>query len=152
MDPGELISSLGMYAATFVIAVVGAILPIISIEVFLIGLVMLVGPADAIPIVALAAIGQTLGKLPIYFGTRGLTQLSTRSPAQARRIARVRTWFARFRPTKLLAVSALVGLPPFSLAATAAGVLAIPPRTFCVVVGGCRALRFAAIFAVAHLW
>lgn len=151
MDPGEL-GSLGPYAATFVIAVVGAILPIVSIEVFLIGLVMLVGPADAIPIVALAAIGQTLGKLPIYFGARGLTKLSARSPTQARRIERVRAWFARFHPTRLLAVSALVGLPPFSLAATAAGVLAIPPRTFCVVVGVCRALRFAAIFAVARMW
>jgi membrane protein YqaA with SNARE-associated domain len=157
MDPGELTSSLGIYLATFVIAVVGSVVPIISIEVFLIGLVMIVGPADAVPIVALAAIGQTLGKLPIYFGTRGLTGLLARQPAtgnragQRRRIERVRRWFARFHPVKLLAASALVGIPPFSLAATAAGVLAIPPRTFCAVVAIGRALRFAAIFAVARL-
>jgi membrane protein YqaA with SNARE-associated domain len=149
MDSGELVSSLGVYGATFVIALIGSIVPIISIEVFLIGLVLVVGPVDAVPVIVLAATGQLLGKLPIYGAARGLTGLSARSPAQARRIERIRAWFSRFHPKVMLAASALVGLPPFSLAATAAGVLAIPLRTFCVVVVVCRGLRFAAILLLA---
>lgn len=143
MDPGGLIGSIGVYAATFVIAVVGSLLPIVSIEVFLIGLVHVVGPVDALPVVVLAALGQLLGKLPVYYGARGLASL------QARRVARLRTWFSRLHPAAMLAASALLGLPPFSLAATAAGVLAIPVRVFCAVIAVCRGLRFAIILAVA---
>ncbi len=152
MDPGELIGSLGLYAATLVIAVVGAVLPIISIEVFLFGVAVMVGPADAVPLVVLAAIGQVLGKLPIYGAARGLTGLTAKSPKQARRIERIRAWFARYRPTTVLAASALLGIPPFSLAATAAGILGISTRRFCGVVAVARALRFAAIFALARSW
>ncbi|MGE0550533.1 MAG: VTT domain-containing protein [Kofleriaceae bacterium] len=134
------------------IAVVGSVIPIISIEVFLIGLAVLATGTSVAPIIILAAAGQVIGKLPIYSAARGLTVLSTRSPTQSQRIARIRRWFSRFRPTLVLAASALLGLPPFSLAATAAGVLAIPARTFCIVVGICRAARFAVIVVIARAW
>jgi membrane protein YqaA with SNARE-associated domain len=152
VSPEDLVASLGLPIATFVIALVGAVIPIISIEVFLIGVAVIAGPGDAALLVPLAAIGQLLGKLPIYGAARGLTGLTARSPKQARRIERVRTWFASYHPTKLLAASALLGIPPFSLAATAAGILGIQLRTFCIVVGVSRALRFAAIFALARFW
>lgn len=145
MDPGELIATLGLPLATFAIALVGAIFPIVSIEVFLLGVAVVAGPGEGLLLVPLAAIGQLLGKLPIYGAARGVTRRSTR-------IERLRTWFARYHPTTILAASAVVGLPPFSLAATAAGVLGIPTRTFCVVVGCGRALRFAAIFGLARCW
>lgn len=149
MDPGSLIDSLGLYAATFAIAVVGSIIPIISIEVFLIGVAVTTGTGDAVALCAIAAVGQVLGKLPIYYASRGVAELSTRSPKRAARLARVRTWASRWHPSVLLATSSTLGLPPFSLLATAAGVLAIPARRFCTVVAVGRALRFAAIFALA---
>lgn len=145
MDPGELIASLGLPLATFAIALVGAVLPIISIEVFLIAIALTVGPGQAALLVPLAAAGQVLGKLPIYGASRGLSSLSPT------KVERIRRWFARFHPTKVIAASALLGIPPFSLAATAAGVLGVPVRTFCIVIGAGRALRFAAIFALARL-
>ncbi len=145
MDPGELIATLGLPLATFAIALVGAVFPIVSIEVFLIGVAVIAGPADAVLLVPLAALGQLLGKLPIYGAARGLTRSS-------KRIGRLRTWFSRYHPTTVLAASTLFGIPPFSLAATAAGVLGIQLRTFCVVVGCGRALRFAAIFLIARCW
>jgi len=143
VDPGELIATLGLPLATFAIALVGAVVPIVSIEVFLIGVAVIAGPGEAVLLVPLAALGQLLGKLPIYGAARRLTRSSAR-------IERLRTWFARYHPTVVLAASALFGLPPFSLAATAAGVLGIHIRTFCVVVGCARALRFAAIFGIAR--
>jgi membrane protein YqaA with SNARE-associated domain len=146
VNPGELIASLGLPIATFVIALVGAVVPIISIEVFLIAVAATIGPADAVLLVPLAAIGQLLGKLPIYGAARGLTSL-----AKDRR-DRVRSWFSRWHPTKVLVASAVLGVPPFSLAATAAGVLGIRMRTFCLAVGFGRAVRFAGIFVIARFW
>ncbi len=146
MDPGALVGTIGIYAATFVIAVVGSLIPIISIEVFLIGVAVTIGPAEAVPLVAIASIGQVLGKLPIYYAARGVANSLAKRRA---RLERVRLWAARWRPSVLLATSSVLGLPPFSLLATAAGVLAIPPRTFCVVVALGRAVRFAAIFGIA---
>jgi membrane protein YqaA with SNARE-associated domain len=146
MDVGELVAAVGVYVATFVIAVVGSVIPIISIEVFLIGVALTIGPADAIPLVAIAAAGQVLGKLPIYYASRGVANVAGRHRTW---IERMRVWAARSSPSALLAASATLGLPPFSLAATAAGVLAIPVRTFALVVGVGRAVRFAVIFALA---
>jgi membrane protein YqaA with SNARE-associated domain len=147
MDTASLIGCVGIYAATFVIAVVGAMIPIVSIEVFLGGLA-LAGklPAGVPAIVAIAAVGQVLGKLPVYFATRRLAGRSERVDKLRARVAR---W--RDRPLLVLAASALVGLPPFAIAASAAGVLAIEPRRFVVVAGVGRALRFAAIVGLATL-
>jgi membrane protein YqaA with SNARE-associated domain len=141
VDPDKVIAAVGLYAATFVIAAVGSVLPVISIEVFLIGVALTVGAADAVPLVALAALGQTLGKLPIYFGTRAV--------ADRAKLDRVRAWAARWHPSVLLATSSVLGLPPFSLLATMAGVLSVRVRTFCIVVVLGRATRFAAIFVFA---
>ncbi|HWU86245.1 MAG TPA: hypothetical protein VN253_03185 [Kofleriaceae bacterium] len=67
-------------------------------------------------------------------------------------LERVRAWVARRRSKALvLASSAVLGLPPFSLAATTAGALAIPFRTFCAMIFAGRALRFALLTAAALL-
>ncbi len=72
------------------------------------------------------------------------------SERQRARLARVRAWCDRWgkRPHHLLGASALVGLPPFSLLATAAGVLAIRTRAFCAIVLAGRGARFAIVAAV----
>lgn len=149
MDVDQLVAGAGIYVATFVVGVVSSLLPLASIEVFLVGITLAIGPADAVPIVVLAALGQIVGKLPIYFAARGVATL----PKARARVDRVRAWVAKWRrsPTVVLAASAVLGLPPFSMIATAAGVLAIRLRTFCIVVGAGRAVRFAAIIAITSL-
>ena len=139
---------LGIYLGTFAIAVASCFVPVISIEVFIVGLTLARGPADAVAIVLLAALGQIVGKLPIYYATRGLTSLEGR---HRRWIARLQGWLTRTRckPEVVLAASALLGLPPFALASTAAGALAIPAGRFSLIIGVCRALRFAALIAIA---
>jgi membrane protein YqaA with SNARE-associated domain len=66
----------------------------------------------------------------------------------------VRAWVARLgnRPNVVLAMSAVFGLPPFSIISTAAGALAIRMRTFCAVVAAGRAIRFTALVAIAALY
>src|SRR5207253_11445804 len=106
MDTGQLVASMGIYAATFVIAVVGCFIPIASIEVFLVGLVLAGRMPAAVPVVvAIAAAGQLLGKLPIFYASRKLSDRSAR-------IERVRAWLVRKRipPSVALAASAVLGL------------------------------------------
>jgi membrane protein YqaA with SNARE-associated domain len=92
-----------------------------------------------------------IGKLPVYAAARGVAAI----PGHQRRwVERVRGWVARFgnRPNVVLVTSAVLGLPPFSIISTAAGALAIPPRTFCALVAFGRALRFTILVAIAAMY
>lgn len=151
MSASGLVAALGLYAGTFAVAALSSVVPLVAIEVFLAGIVVALGPPPAAiaAIVLLAAAGQVLGKLPIYYAARGAAGLS--GPHRAR-IERLRAWVARYPSRRLvLASSTVLGLPPFSLAATAAGALDLPVRTFCAVVFAGRALRFALLAAAAAL-
>jgi len=150
MIADSLVGTVGIHAGTFAVAVLSSLVPLVSIEVFLIGVSVAIGPGEAAPLVLLAAIGQVLGKLPVYFAARSVAELPGRHRA---RVERVRVWLTRWRtsPAVVLASSALFGVPPFSILSTAAGVLAIPLRTFCAVVVVGRALRFAALIAATGL-
>lgn len=154
MSPHAVLAGLGLYAGTFLVAAVSSVIPLVAIEVFLVGVAVAIAPAVApLPaLVALAAAGQLAGKLPIYYAARGLAGLAACSPRHRARLERVRAWADRRRSRPLiLASSAVLGLPPFSLAATAAGALAVPLRTFCAVVLAGRALRFAILVGAAAL-
>jgi membrane protein YqaA with SNARE-associated domain len=140
--------ALGIYAGTFALGAASAFVPVLSIEVFLVGITLARGPTDAVALVILATLGQLAGKLPIYYAARGLTALPGR---QRRWIDRLRAWVDRSgrSPDLVLAASAVFGIPPFSIASTAAGALAIAPGRFATIVAAGRALRFAALIAIA---
>lgn len=146
----SILAAVGLYAGAFVIGGLSSIVPIVSIEVFLvwIGFSQPLAIPAVLAIVVLATVGQVLGKLPVYFTARGLAGMQGR---HRKHVERVQRWVARWKvhPTLFLAASALLGLPPFSLASTAAGALDVPPRTFCVVIAVSRAVRFAALIAIA---
>ena len=154
MSPSDVLAALGLYAGTFLVAALSSVIPLVAIEVFLVGVAVAIAPAVApLPaLVLLAAAGQLAGKLPIYYASRGLAGLAARSGPHRARLDRIRAWADRRRSKPLvLASSAVLGLPPFSLAATAAGALAVPLRTFCAVVLAGRALRFAVLVTAAAL-
>jgi len=154
-DPHALVAQLGLYAGTFAVAAVSSVIPFVVIDVFLVGVALRLGASPAlVAIVVLAALGQLVGKLPAYFAVRAIVALAaTPSPRQRARIERLRAWTDRFRrrPHLVLAASALTGLPPFSIVATAAGLLAIRVRAFAAIVLAGRGLRFAIVIAVTLL-
>lgn len=151
MTADAIVAAVGIYGGALVIGAVSSLVPIISIEVFLVALA-LTGRADHAPaiaaLVALATLGQVAGKLPVYFAARGLATVDGR---HRRWLERFRTWTARLgnRPLGLIGASAMLGIPPFSICSTAAGALAIPVRSFCAVIALGRAARFAALIAIA---
>lgn len=147
MTADGLLASLGLYAGTFAVAAISAVIPLVAIDIFL-AVVAVMAPAAALPlVVVLAAAGQLAGKLPIYWTFRGLAALPGRHEA---RLARVRAWLARWNraPRAVLFASAVLGLPPFSIISTAAGVLGVDARTFAALVFLGRACRFAAVVAI----
>jgi membrane protein YqaA with SNARE-associated domain len=148
MTSDSLVGAGGIYFAALAIGAISSIVPIISIEVFLVGVTLARGPGDAIPLIFLATLGQVAGKLPVFFGSRAVADLPGR---HQKWLARIRAWNARLggRSYLLLATSAVVGLPPFSVISTAAGALAIPLRAFCIVIAAGRTLRFALLIALA---
>jgi membrane protein YqaA with SNARE-associated domain len=136
----SILAALGIYAGTFAIAAMSSLVPIVLVEVFLIAVA---GSASAPLLVACAAAGNLVGKLPIYAAARAAGTLRVSQ--------RLRVWIERWSdtPRLVLAASAVFGLPPFSIMATAAGVLAIRTRAFCAIVFCGRALRFAIVLAIA---
>ena len=131
-------TGLGAYVGAVVVGAVSSIVPVLSIEVFLVGLAVATSSFLVAPVVLLAAAGQLAGKLPIYYATRRLAEASER-------VQRLRAWLGRWAraPHLVLGTGAVLGLPPFSMVATAAGVLAVRPRAFFTLVFAGRALRFA---------
>ena len=150
MDTEAIIAAAGIYLGTFVVAAIGSVVPLVSIEVFLVAITIAhPDPALALPIVILASAGQLVGKLPIYAVSRGVASIRTSTRPVSRMIERSRLWAARrkYGAPLVLAGSAVLGLPPFSIIATTAGVLAIRLRMFCAVIAVGRAVRFAVIIA-----
>ena len=147
MNAHAILASLGIYAGSFVVGAISSVIPIVSIDVFVVGVTLAAGSAAALGVIVLAAAGQLAGKLPIYYAARGVAALP--GPQRAR-IDRFRDRMTRWQnaPRLVLATSAVAGLPPFSIVATAAGALAIGVRSFCVVVFSGRAARFAVIVAI----
>lgn len=140
MTPEAIVAAVGIYAGMFVVAAISSVFPLLLIEVFLIAVA---GSAFAPLLVICAAAGQLVGKLPIYAAARAAGTL--RGPQRLRR------WIERWSntPHLVLGVSAVVGLPPFSLMATTAGILSIRTRAFSAIVFLGRALRFAIVLAIA---
>ncbi|MDX2086555.1 MAG: hypothetical protein SFX73_01840 [Kofleriaceae bacterium] len=144
----QLLAAVGIYAGTFVVGAISSILPIVCIEVFVVAVAVTTPAVAAVPLVILATCGQVLGKLPVFFAMRRLASLPGR---HRRHLDRAQRWLARpgTHPTLVLAASAVFGLPPFSLVATAAGALGISAQTFCLVIAAGRAARFSILIAVA---
>jgi membrane protein YqaA with SNARE-associated domain len=152
MTPSGIITALGIYGGALAVGAISSILPLVSIEVFLVTLTIANGATlpTATAIVLLAAGGQLAGKLPMYAASRGIA--SVEGPHR-KRIERLRQRLMRLRntPHLALATSALVGLPPFSIMATAAGAFAIRLPWFCTIVLAGRAGRFALLIAATVL-
>ncbi|SHF35232.1 membrane protein YqaA, SNARE-associated domain [Streptoalloteichus hindustanus] len=147
--------------STFGVAVLSALIPVISMEVYLVGVVL---HAPELPwwlLGLVVAVGQIAGKLLYFYAGRGSLPL----PRLLRRKAAVRGRWAehldRFREqcqrrpawsVVLLLVSATASLPPFAATSVVAGVANIAPTTFVVTGLVGRFARFGALAAAPALY
>jgi membrane protein YqaA with SNARE-associated domain len=137
-------------AATFTASFLSGILPLVSIEAYLLGVAALAPACPPLLVVTVAALGQMSAKLLLYLGGRGVLRFPLpghdRVAAATARLARHST-----SPPLVVFGSALSGLPPFYLVSVAAGILRFRVATFLVVGLAGRFLRFGAVILLPHL-
>lgn len=143
---------LGVVGATLGVAVLSGVIPVLNLEIYLIGVVAVTGGIPlAIVLGLIAALGQMIAKAGLYHVARGATNLTRKKHSAG--IDKARTMIARWRnkPLTLLFVSGSVGLPPFYVVSLAAGMLDVRFRSFLAVGFAGRAARFVTIALLATL-
>ncbi|PWV50128.1 MULTISPECIES: YqaA family protein [Nocardiopsis] len=146
-------------ALAFVVATAAGLVPLINIELYLLGAVALLDDGALVAMALAAALGQTLGKIPYYYvgyGTISTPWLRRRAATPGKWTERVSRWRARAeeRPVwgaGLLALSSFASVPPFMVVSVLAGVLRMNIVLFCVVTFVTRFARFL-ILVLAPAW
>ena len=161
---------LGWCCVSAGIAFGSALLPLISVEIFVLGLVTREPGLPWLAIGVAVAIGQLAGKLPYYLAARGSLHLpaflhrrakdepvmTPRRERWRQRTKRMRSWVEAVTERchrhphwmfSTYAISSLVGLPPFMATSVLAGLARMSLATFLTtgLVGRC--IRFSILAA-----
>lgn len=163
---------LGWFCLTLGVAFGSALLPLFSVEVFVIGLVAAEPAARWFLIAAAVAVGQVAGKLFYYLAARGSIRLPPWLHAHLHRQRPPKPWRQRWRErwrertqglrarldalrerchrhprwmAGTYGVSAVVGLPPFMATTVLAGLVAMPLTTFLVAGLAGRFVRYSVL-------
>lgn len=148
-----LLPTLGLYGATLVIAFVAGMFPLLSIELFLFGVVVSgVEAGTLVALIGIAALGHQIAKTVTYYAGAGALELP-RGKTRGR-IEAAKRWIERWNrwPRLVMFAAAAVGLPPlYPLGFIASPLLKMPIATFTVLSLSGRIVRYAAVVAVARL-
>lgn len=140
-------------ALAFVVALVSGLVPVINIEVYLVGAVIAMDDGALVAMAVAAGIGQTLGKLPYYYAGRGSLSapwIRRRSATPGRWAARAEGWRRRAEEQPLwgaglVAVSSLASVPPFMVVSVLAGVVRMNVVLFALITLVTRTARFMVV-------
>ena len=150
----SLLTSLGLYGATFAVAFIAGMLPIVSIELFLVGATALGADVHALPLlIAIAAIGHQIAKTITYYAGAGMFELPRgrmRERIEAAK-ARIERW--NRRPRLIMFAAAATGLPPlWALGFVAQPMMQMDIATFTAITATGRILRYSALVAITTLF
>lgn len=160
---------------TFGVAIGSALLPLISVEVFVITMASTESGLHWAAVAAVVAVGQVLGKLPYFLAARGSIHLpkflhraprAQRPPSERRDRWRMRTKRLRAALETLrerchqhphwmvgsYGVSSVVGLPPYMAMVVLAGLAEMRMSLFVGLGLAGRFVRFAALAAAPALF
>jgi membrane protein YqaA with SNARE-associated domain len=141
----------GIWLATFTFSAAGGIVPLLSVEAYVLVVSTASPQADMLPVALAAALGQMVAKSLVYFTGTGALRL----PFVARhaRFGSIRARLAQTEPRALALVlaSALSSVPPFYAVSLAAGALRLRYGGFLAAGGLGTFVRFAALFALPRL-
>ncbi|MCY9785479.1 hypothetical protein KIK06_16455 [Nocardiopsis sp. EMB25] len=139
----------------FAVSALSGLVPVINIEVYLVGAVALTdGGAPTLAAMAAAAgLGQALGKLPYYYVGRGsisLPWLRRRAATPGRWTERAARWRDRAQEQPvwgvgLVALSSFASVPPFVVVSVLAGVVRQNVMVFFLVTWVTRTARFLVV-------
>ena len=137
--------SLGIYAATFVVCVIGGFVPIVNAEVYFASIGATSERAVLFPIVVIGTLGQMTAKTAIFCAGRGILRLPITRNSERMRVvlAKARAWRG---PIELFVfVSAVFGIPPFYIVSLVGGTLELSVTRFILLGFTGRLIRFSAI-------
>ena len=144
-------SLLAVWLTTLGFAVASAVVPVLNIELYLIGAAALAPRGMAVPLVLAATIGQMIGKVVVYFAATGTVKLPGK---RLRRALEGMNTHLRNRPRSggaLVFASAASGFPPFFIVTVAAGAARMNLAAFVVLGFLGRLVRFSVCVALPHL-
>ena len=139
------VTLLTLWLTTFAVCVVGAIIPLVNTEIYLLS-VSAISPASFVgPLVVAATAGQMAGKVGIYLAGRGILKLKNEK-VHNRVIAlrdslEHRPWVAR----GTLLSSAILGLPPLYIMSIVCGAIGMGLGYFVVIGSVGRLIHFAVV-------
>ncbi len=145
----QLLETLGLYGATMVIAFVAGMFPLVSIEVFLVGLTALhpVTYGQLAVLVLIAAFGHQIAKTLCYFAGVGALEHGRVKPWVDRTRARIERWNKR-RYT-IFVLSTTVGFPPmYMIGFIARPLMNLPFIPFTVICFAGRVARYATLAVI----
>lgn len=123
------VKSQGPFVGTFIFGFLSGLIPVLNIEVYLVGVVALLGVTDLLWLIALlAAAGQILAKIVLYQASAGVITFGKRRQVNAERARKLTASLMQggWRGDSIMFSSALVGLPPIYLTSLVAGVAHYP--------------------------
>jgi len=137
--------SLGIYATTYLVCLVGGFVPIVNAEVYLASVGAMSERAMVFPLIVTGTLGQMTAKTAIFLAGRGLLRLPVARDSERMRVvlAKARAWRG---PIELFVfMSAVVGIPPFYIVSLLGGALDLSVARFVVVGFTGRLIRFLVI-------
>jgi membrane protein YqaA with SNARE-associated domain len=152
MDFSVLVAEHGIYIATVVVCLIGAVFPIMNAELYMLFVSSLADPGVLVPVVLLGAAGQITGKVVMYYGGRSAPRI-----IPARAVAKIDAVRARLegtvgRQSLIVFVSAVTGFPPLYVVSVVAGVMRLPLAAFVLCGFSGRVIRFAIIVSFPQMF
>lgn len=147
---GSIEATVGIYGASFVVAILSGFIPIVNAELYLAAVALTTKSIPlALALGLIVAAGQMIAKVGIYKAALKASNLKTHEEdgklAKARKV--VAKW--KGREHLLTFVSATVGIPPFLIVSVVAGILELPFIAFVTIGFIGRAIRFGTVAVVA---
>jgi membrane protein YqaA with SNARE-associated domain len=135
--------------ATFVVSAAGGLVPVINVELWLLGVSATCPSAALLPLVLAASLGQLAAKCVLYLGGDAALPTLRRRPRAAAAVQKLEGRGSL--GTAMVLGSALLGLPPLYVVSVVAGLVRFPLARFAVLTFTGRVLRFAFVFALPRL-
>lgn len=150
----SLLATFGLFGGAFVVGFCAGMFPIISIELFLIGIGTWAAPtaSDMVVLVLLAAVGHQIAKTICYYA--GYGALEKANDKLRARVDKLRHKIDRWnkRPKLIMFVASTTGLPPlYVLAFIARPLMNMRIVPFTVIVFTSRIVRYAVLLAAPQL-
>jgi membrane protein YqaA with SNARE-associated domain len=149
----HLVTTLGLYGATLALAFLAGIFPLLSIELFLVGVAVWGVAVDQLAVlIAIALVGHQVAKTITYYAGAGVFELPRGKLRDQIAAARHRIDRWNRRPRLIMLAGAALGLPPlYLLGFIARPVMNMQLATFTGITLAGRLARYTVLVAVARL-